>query len=60
MINLFMIDINTLPDPRDNTDLLICLPKSKQEKIRKAENVINLQVITSAIVAALLIFARNW
>lgn len=33
MINLFMIDINFLPDPRDNTDLLICLPKAKQEKI---------------------------
>ena len=39
---------------------LIYVAKSKQEKIRKAENVIKLQIITSAIVAVLLIFARNW
>lgn len=34
--------------------------KSKQENIRKLENVIRGQIITSTIVAGLLVFARNW
>lgn len=38
---------------------IIYIAKSNQEKIRKAENVVRWQIITSAIVAVLLIFARN-
>ena len=38
---------------------IIYIAKSKQEKLRKAENVIRWQIITSAIVAGILIYARN-
>ena len=33
MINLFIIDINSLPDPKDNPHLLSTLPLAKQERI---------------------------
>lgn len=39
---------------------LIYVAKSKQEKIKKAENLIKWQVVISAIVAGLLVFAKNW
>jgi len=34
--------------------------KSKQDNIKKVENVVRGQLITSTIVAGLLVFARNW
>ena len=39
---------------------IIYIAKSKQEKIKKAENVIRWQIIAASIVAGLLVWAENW